>query len=358
MGGAGGGGAGAGGSSAGGSSAGAGGGSAGGGGGGGGAGGGGAGGSSAGGAAGTSGVAGSDGGAGSGLGEDGGAADGGRTDGGGDAGSPTVTSGRILWIGDSITHGNYEPVLSYNNVNVTDELGTHYGGIPGIFAKLASEAGLDFQTHVCLISSTPLVTLASSCAKFLAKPDWQVVVLQEKTSVPLPGGPPSQFCSSVQAIEATVHTTSPAAKVYLYENWPIDPSKATLQVGQYHNIFYSADAKDGHVAGVAASGDAWARAWAEGVANPACTPATLPMLWHGSGDCKHPSIYGAYLSALVHLEKITGVDPRTFGADEAAAKALGIASAVAVQLQKVAWETVTNESSAPLGGAEAANACP
>jgi hypothetical protein len=284
------------------------------------------------------------------------ASDGQHVDGGTDAGSATLR--RILWIGDSITHGNYEPVVSYNNANVIDELGTHYGGIPGIFTKFASEAGLKFETHVCLISATPLITLASRCANFINEPNWEAVVLQEYTTIPLPGGPPSQFCSSVKAIEASVHAASPSANVYLYENWPITPSIATLQGDEYHNIFYSADATDGHVAGVDAAGDAWMRAWAEGVANPACTPATLPMLWYGSGDCKHPSIYGAYLSSLVHFEKITGVDPRSLGASEAAAQTLGISSAVAVQLQKVAWETVAQESAAPLGGSQAANACP
>jgi hypothetical protein len=313
-----------------------------------------------------SGAGGSDGGSSEGAAGDGGSGDaasgdsasgdGGRLDGGTDAAS--ATSRRILWIGDSITHGNYEPVVSYNNANVIDELGTHYGGIPGIFTKLAAEAGLAFETHVCLISATPLVTLASRCASFISEPNWQAVVLQEYTTIPLPGGPPSQFCSSVKTIEASVHAASPSANVYLYENWPFNPSSATLQGDEYHNIFYSADATDGHVAGVDAAGDAWMRAWSEGVANPTCTPATLPMLWYGSGDCKHPSIFGAYLAGLVHFEKITGVDPRSLGASEEAAQTLGISSAIAVQLQKVAWETVTQESAAPIGGSQAADACP
>lgn len=273
-------------------------------------------------------------------------------------GNPPIAMQHILWIGDSITHGEYEPVVSYNRDKVTDELGTHYGGIPGIFAQLASEVGLSIETHVCLISATSLRVLASSCAAVIARPEWQWVVLQEKTNVPLPGGPPSQFCSSVKTIERAVHSAAPLAKVYLYENWPFDSANATLQAAQYHNIFYSSEATEGQITGVSAAGDAWTRAWGGGVANRTCTPGPLPTLWHGNGDCKHPSVYGAYLAALVHFQKITGMSAQRFGANETAANALQIPNAIAVQLQKVASDTVTEENSAPLGGAEAADACP
>ena len=67
-----------------------------------------------------------------------------------------------------------------------------------------------------------------------------------------------------------------------------------------------------------------------------------------SADYSHPSIYGAYLSALVLFQQITGVDVRTLGSAEKAAASLGISAAIAAQLQTVAWETVTNESATPV----------
>ena len=41
-------------------------------------------------------------------------------------------------------------------------------------------------------------------------------------------------------------------------------------------------------------------------------------------DNKHPSIQGSYLAALVLFEQITGTDARQLGAEELAARDLGI----------------------------------
>jgi len=62
----------------------------------------------------------------------------------------------------------------------------------------------------------------------------------------------------------------------------------------------------------------------------------------------HPSIFGAYLSGLVLFQQITGFDVRKMGNAERAAVQLGIPATVAVQLQQVAWQTVTQENSAPV----------
>lgn len=77
-------------------------------------------------------------------------------------------------------------------------------------------------------------------------------------------------------------------------------------------------------------------------------------LWYGinavndpsisSLDRYHPSIYGAYLSALVLFQRITGVDATTLGAGESAAASLGISQAIAVQLQQIASQAVTGAS--------------
>jgi hypothetical protein len=110
---------------------------------------------------------------------------------------------------------------------------------------------------------------------------------------------------------------------------------------------------------VAPAGEAWQRAWAQGLANPdPYVPSTLPLLWYGinavndpaitAPDYLHPGIYGAYLSGLVLFQQISGVDARTLGHGERAAQQLGIPAALAVQLQQVAWQTVTQESPAPV----------
>jgi hypothetical protein len=55
----------------------------------------------------------------------------------------------------------------------------------------------------------------------------------------------------------------------------------------------------------------------------------------------HPSKYGAYLNGLVLFETIAGMDVRRFGGQEQAARDLGIEEKIAVELQRVAWETIT-----------------
>ena len=94
--------------------------------------------------------------------------------------------------------------------------------------------------------------------------------------------------------------------------------------------------RDGKVAGVAPTGEAWRRAWDEGLANPdpfQSSPSSLPILWYGINavndppitrpDYHHPSVYGAYLSGLVLFVQITGADVRKLGACELVAAKLG-----------------------------------
>ncbi|MFL9875861.1 hypothetical protein [Paraburkholderia megapolitana] len=312
----------------------------------------------------------------------------------------------ILFVGDSFTHGRYTPVRLYNSMGsqtttpsaiVVDEnygqTGARaelepgpWGGIPGIFAELAFEANLNYDVHIEAISETSLSKNFTAASSVIAQSRWNAVVLQELSEKPLPKSltdssisDPVAFCSSVQSIESAVHGAAPKASVYLYETWPRADLATSLAGGTsaanfnslylnalstlgsaYHNVYYSAAAHDGAIAGVAPAGEAWQRAWAEDVANPDPHTATgLPVLWYGinatnnppisAPDYLHPSIYGAYLSGLVLFDQITRVDPRHFGASEIAAEQLGIPASVATQLQRVAWETVQQENATPQG---------
>jgi len=316
---------------------------------------------------------------------------------------------RVLFVGDSFTHGRYTPVRLYGGGGTTgatvgsalvvdenygqtgaraesaSETGPD-GGIPGIFAELAVEAGLNYDVHIEAISSTSLGKNYAAAPTVIAQGQWSAVVLQEISTRPITGtltgdstSNPSNFCTSVQTIEAAVHGAAPSAKVYLYETWPRADMAQTLSgsttapgfaasyavnltaLGNaYHNVYYRAAAADGKIAGVAPAGEVWMLAWVEGVANanPYTGTSSLPVFTYGvnatnnpvitSADYSHPSVYGAYASALVIFQQLTGVDVRTLGGSEKAAAALGISSAVAVQLQTVAWETVTQESATPV----------
>lgn len=322
---------------------------------------------------------------------------------------PQIPPQHVLFVGDSFTHGRYLPVRLYNsggtqgstarsplvfdeNFGATgvrqenaDEYG-RYGGIPGIFAELAYEAGLSYDVHIEAISRTSLHNNYAAAPSVINQAKWNAVVLQEISTRPLPyslsgdeSSDPESFCMSVQTIEAGVHAAAPNAGVYLYETWPradlaqqlagsttasgfssAYQSSLLLLGAANHNAYYSAARHDAAIAGVAPAGDAWIRAWTEGVANPDpfIGSSQLPSLWYGihqqnepaieEPDYLHPSVYGAYLNGLVLFQKITGYDVRVFGPKEAAASAFGIPAVTAVQLQSIAWEAVAQENPGPI----------
>ena len=301
---------------------------------------------------------------------------------------------RILFVGDSFTHGRYTPVRNYNSANVTDEnyglpstnvraeSSTEpgpYGGIPGIFKMFTTEAGLKYDVHIYTISATSLASLYSDAPSVVANPQWNAVVLQELSTRPISktlsgtsSSNPGQFCSSVKTIEQAVHGVNVAAGVYEYGTWArADTANAnetanttaafttalqTLTTA-YHSAFYGAAANDGLIAGVASTGDAWQLAINSGyVGSDPFLSSTGPFLWYGLNatnnptitvaDEYHPSIYGAYLSALVLYGQITGQDPAALGSAEAAAASLGISSTLATQLQATAHTQVYSGSTA------------
>jgi hypothetical protein len=95
----------------------------------------------------------------------------------------------------------------------------------------------------------------------------------------------------------------------------------------------------GGIAGVAPVGQAFLRAVASGLATrdfyaaDAATDGRID-LWFDDGT--HASRYGSYLSALTLYGTLTGLDPAGLGANETAARDLGIAQADALALQRVA----------------------
>ncbi len=332
--------------------------------------------------------------------------------GGGASSSPTSPTPlpvqHVLFVGDSFTHGRYLPVRHYDHggteaatvgsalvvdenfgqtgdrAETLDETGP-FGGIPGIFARFAVEAGLNYDVHIEAISEKSLTHNYKAASSVIDQPQWNAVVLQELSSLPLPSSltndlpsDPSNFCSAVKTIEQGVHGASASARVYLYETWPrgdlakqlagkLSPPAFTQSYLQnlnvlgaaYHDVYYRAAALDGHIEAVAPAGEAWQRAWAQNVANPDPFAAqnSGPLLWYGINatndphitrpDYRHPSVYGAYLSALVLFAQITGKAPTTLGSSEQAAATLGISPNLAAALQKVAWQTVQSANPAP-----------
>jgi hypothetical protein len=293
------------------------------------------------------------------------------------AGFPTtaVAQTRILFVGNSFTHGKFAPVLNYNAANVidenyglpssspryeaTDNSGGQWSGIPGIFKKFTDQAGLNYEVHLEALAGNSLENHYNKALSVINQAKWDQVVLQELSTGPLPstrGGNRNSFYTYATKLEQTVHAANPAAQLYLYETWaradmtyptnstysgfPVDTMTQDLRRGTY-----AAFARNGRFAAVAPAGEAWMLAIKQGVAmpNPYSPVAGKLNLW--GSDNYHPSKYASYLNACVLLYTITGVDPRTLGSGEQAAVALGIAPATAATLQAIAYQQV---SPAPL----------
>jgi hypothetical protein len=266
----------------------------------------------------------------------------------------------VLFVGNSFTHGHAAPVMTYNSSQITDANGTGYGGVPGIFKKLTTQAGLSYNVTIEAVSGQSLAVHLKSKSEIIGDPKWDIVVLQEQSTTPLPmdhGGKPTAFRAGADGLHDLVLAKNPKTKVVLYETWT-SPASATAQryggllqpmQDDLRNAYYTAAYRSHRSTGkpdyssVARVGDAFMRAVDKGYADPNASggiTAGLFSLWD-SVDNRHANKYGSYLSAAVFFGKITGVDPRTLETGTGtAAEDLGISSIHARQLLEIAYESL------------------
>jgi hypothetical protein len=188
-------------------------------------------------------------------------------------------------------------------------------------------------------------------------------------------GSSAATCNTVRNIPQNVNANA-NAKVYLTETWarpdmvyahqvttpdltsvngsPIPDGTNTQATLYYQSLagmtadlrttIYGAAAANGNFAGVIGVGDAFQLAYDQGLvrtsgfydANGVFVPnvdGVMNLWWD---DYLHASKYGSYLDALMQFGTITGLDPRSLGGSEIAARELGISAANALVLQQVA----------------------
>jgi len=270
---------------------------------------------------------------------------------------PTLPAAvNVLFVGNSYTHGNIAPVITYNSAAITDANGSGYGGVPGIFKQLTVDAGLNYNVTIEAVSSQTLAWHLANKSSTVFQSKWNAVFLQDQSTTPLPtsrGGNLAGFQNAATSLEQGIHSANTSANVFLYETFA--RADLTYPAGQaysgqpietmgndLHNGYYGEQSLDPKIRAVSPAGDAWLRAIQEGVAdrNPYDgIDAGKFSLW--GGDNFHGSIYGSFLNALVHFGTATGKDPRTLGYEKAAID-LGISSAFAISLEQIAFETLTN----------------
>jgi hypothetical protein len=173
-------------------------------------------------------------------------------------------------------------------------------------------------------------------------------------------------CNAARTLKGNANENA-NAEVFLYQTWAtpdniyphikpvIDPVTGAVLPGtvaetlwqpsleamtqDLHDAYFGLAASNPDFAGVAAVGDAFLMAVQSGIAtrNPYASDAAsdgLIDLWWDDG--LHASKYGSYLSALTLFGKTTGVNPFSLGANEQAARDLGISSVDALALQRIA----------------------
>lgn len=270
---------------------------------------------------------------------------------------------RILFVGNSYTHGSFAPLINYNQSSITDANGTGHGGVAGMFKQLTVSAGLNYAVTIEAVSGESLSGHLVKKSNVIFQAHWDKVVLQEMSSGPLPaarGGKLSAFQSAVSALTQGIHAANPQAEVFLYETFP--RSGFTYESGRpyfgepietmgsdLHAGYFSMLELEPSIHAVSPVGDAWLRAIQQEVAdrNPydGIDPGKV-NLW--AADNHHASEYGCYLNALVLFGTATGLDPRTLGYEQTAIE-LGIASNTAIRLQQIASQTLAASSSTKLG---------
>jgi hypothetical protein len=280
---------------------------------------------------------------------------------------------KILFIGNSFTHGNYEPTLHYNAANVHDLNGTGYGGVPGIFQELTVESHLSYDVSIEAVSGQSLQYHYTNKLTQIGSQSWDDVVMHDYSTLNQndPGNPANLYTYS-KLLEQYVHGTNPSAanangnanaNVFLMETWARADQVYNTPGGHWngtsieqmgsdlHNAYYSAAAQDSAINGVIPVGDSFLLAIHHGAADrdpyDGIDPGKVD-LWNV--DSYHASMWGSYLEALTIYGQITGLDPRQFGGDESVATTFGIAPIEAVALQAIAYEQLQVAAAVPEPG--------
>jgi hypothetical protein len=258
-------------------------------------------------------------------------------------------AGKILFIGNSFTFAHGSPAKDWRTDTVTDLNGEGSGGLPVLFKAFAAQAGLRYEVY---LETHPGVNLDWHLAErggLLASQPWDTVVMQGYSTLDADHpGRPALLLKSSQAMAALLRRQNPHVALHLLQTWAradqVYPSggawkSVEAMTTDLHQGYSQAAAAIPGMRSTAPVGDAWLRAMQSGLAtrNPyQPRPAEQLDLW--ADDHYHASAYGTYLEALVVFGTVTGRDPRGLGADECAARALGLSGRQATSLQQIAFE--------------------
>jgi hypothetical protein len=263
-----------------------------------------------------------------------------------------ASAATILFVGNSFTYG--EPagaaplVQHYRPDTVTDLNKSGIGGVPALFKAFTVQAGLDYQVSLETIPGAGLDRHYKEKYGTIVKAYDKVVLQSYSTLDAAKPGNPETLIKYSGLLARAFHERNPNVRILLNATWsradqtykllgawygkPIQQMALDVRRG-----YDAADAASDVIIGVIPVGQAWNRAIASGLAdaNPYDgIDAGKVNLW--APDAYHASLHGYYLEALTIFGSVTGLDPRSLGANERAARELGIAPATASALQQCA----------------------
>lgn len=265
----------------------------------------------------------------------------------------------ILFVGNSFTFGAHSPVRAYRPDIVTDLNREGIGGVPAIFKTFAEQTHEDWKVSLETSPGKDLAFHLAEKSRQLAG-KWDVVILQGYSTLDAARpGDPVNHARAAAALAAMFHKANAKARVELVSTWsradltyrspspwfgkPITAMANDLAAGNAYALRLSPE-----IAGAIPVGQAWSRAFARGFAdaNPYDGIEFGKIdLW--TWDQYHASAAGYYLEALMIFGRVTGVDPRTLGENERAARDLGLSPGQARQLQAVASEELASARPLP-----------
>lgn len=223
------------------------------------------------------------------------------------------TAERIVFVGNSYTNGYVAPTQSYNTANVTDLNGSGYGGVPGIFEKIASDSGYPVEVGIESVNGSTLLGRYPIKVDLLTNPTWDRYVLQARSQEAMldgrgDGASASVFNTTVGDWQTAILNANPQAKIWLYAPWA---APTYVGAGEYYseaegtetflneiNVAYEGAYTSLGLDGWVPVGQAFSDAAGQGLTDLLYT------------DDHHANAAGSYLAAVMMYRQLLGGDPR------------------------------------------------
>lgn len=218
---------------------------------------------------------------------------------------------RVLFIGNSYTAQTHPQLVGFCQSD------------PGVslVTTIAVAGGVDLGWHYSMRDYRVYYGGAFSLVEALNQQPWDVVVLQEFSTMPTRIGDVARFMTSATALADLIRTEAPTAAVWFFETWARRADNQVYPLQFANTSEMQADLRTAYTSAAAALsgtvvpvGDAWERAYA---ARPYIVGGRLDGHGEGEGegedggpftlhinDGSHPNDRGQYLTGAVFYETL------------------------------------------------------